>query len=427
MVKALIISNFKNISQVFKVMLITELLNQYRDLVTYVMKLSGCANINKSIRNNIIEIIFLFMVIPGRINFLQLGRFGRKSEQCYRQTFERDLDWMEFNLHISAHTFVKAKGGNRVGIAIDPSYISKAGKKTPHIGRFWSGCAGAVKHGLEVLGIGVVDADLHDCMMLRAVQTANEKGGDNDMTFFDWYAKVLTDYKTQLQRVTRNLVADSAFSKTTFVEKILAEGYQLISRLRNDAVLHYEWKGERTGKRGRPRTSGDRIDYDDLDKSKMERIDIDSVDEEAYTLIAYCKSLKRKIRLVIHILADGGHRLYFSTDTSMPGKDVIDLYRTRFQIEFNYRDAKQFTGLTHCQARDSRKLDFAYNASFAAVNVAKALRRDLDTSLSIGRLKSMMVNAYYLERILSRFGNSPNMTLNDKLVKELFGIAAEVA
>ena len=81
----------------------------------------------------------------------------------------------------------------------------------------------------------------------------------------------------------------------------------------------------------------------------------------------------------------------------------------------------------HCQARDSRKLDFAYNASFAAVNVAKALRRDLDTSLSIGRLKSMMVNAYYLERILSRFGNSPNMTLNDKLVKELFGIAAEVA
>ena len=155
-------------------MLITELLNQYRDLVKYMIKLSGCAKINKSIRNNEIEIIFLFMEISGRINFLQLGRFGRKSEQCYRQTFEReDMDWMEFNLHISANSFIKAHGGNRVGIAIDPSYISKAGKKTPHIGRFWSGCAGAVKHGLEILGIGVIDADLHDCMMLRAVQTAN--------------------------------------------------------------------------------------------------------------------------------------------------------------------------------------------------------------------------------------------------------------
>ena len=30
-------------------MLITELLNQYRDLVKYMMKLSGCAKINKSI------------------------------------------------------------------------------------------------------------------------------------------------------------------------------------------------------------------------------------------------------------------------------------------------------------------------------------------------------------------------------------------
>ena len=337
------------------------------------------------------------------------------------------MDWMEFNLHISANSFIKAHGGNRVGIAIDPSYISKAGKKTPHIGRFWSGCAGAVKHGLEILGIGVIDADLHDCMMLRAVQTANEKGGGSEMNLCDWYVKVLTDYKEKLQRATHNLVADAAFSNAPFVDKIIAQGYHLVSRLRNDAILHYEFTGERTGKRGRPRTIGDRIDYDNLDNSKLNSINMDPTDGEAYTLIAYCKSLKRKIRLVIHIIADGGHRIYFSTDTSMSGKDVIDLYRTRFQIEFNYRDAKQFTGLTHCQARSSNKLDFAYNASFAAVNVAIALRRDLGASLSIGRLKSMMVNAYYLERILLRFGHDPNMALNDKLVKELFGIAADVA
>ena len=123
---------------------IIELLNQYRSLVTYVMKAFGCANINKSIRNNIIEIIFLFMVIPGRINFLQLGRFGRRSEQCYRQTFWRGgMDWLEFNLHISAGAFFKAGGGNRVGIATAPSYISKSGKETAHVGRFWSGCSGA--------------------------------------------------------------------------------------------------------------------------------------------------------------------------------------------------------------------------------------------------------------------------------------------
>ena len=54
----------------------------------------------------------------------------------------------------------------RPAIAIDPSFVAKAGKKTDHIGRFWSGCASAVKHGLEILGIAVVDADIKDAMML---------------------------------------------------------------------------------------------------------------------------------------------------------------------------------------------------------------------------------------------------------------------
>lgn len=61
----------------------------------------------------------------------------------------------------------------RHAIAIEPSYVPKAGKKSAHIGRFGAGCASAVKHGLEVLGLGLVDVDIHDCIMLRAVQPLN--------------------------------------------------------------------------------------------------------------------------------------------------------------------------------------------------------------------------------------------------------------
>jgi hypothetical protein len=57
------------------------------------------------------------------------------------------------------------------GHTIDPCYLSKAGKKTPHIGRFWSLCAGAMKHRLEVMGLGLIDIDSHNCMMFRAHQT----------------------------------------------------------------------------------------------------------------------------------------------------------------------------------------------------------------------------------------------------------------
>ena len=48
--------------------------------------------------------------------------------------------------------------------------------------------------------------------------------------------------------------------------------------------------------------------------------------------------MKRKIRLVIWINKKGKHKLYFSTDINMSARDVIDYYRTRFQIEFDYRD-----------------------------------------------------------------------------------------
>ena len=55
----------------------------------------------------------------------------------------------------------------------------------------------------------------------------------------------------------------------------------------------------------------------------------------------------------------------------MEAKEIIDYYRTRFQIEFCYRDGKQFIGLTDCQSRDLNKLHFHFNASLTSVNLAK--------------------------------------------------------
>lgn len=85
-----------------------------------------------------------------------MGKYGRHGEQCYRQNFGRlrskSLNWLRFNVSLALRYF---GSDGRKAIAIDPSYISKAGKKTPHIGRFWSGCAGAVNHGLEIMGLGL--------------------------------------------------------------------------------------------------------------------------------------------------------------------------------------------------------------------------------------------------------------------------------
>ena len=294
------------------------------------------------------------------------------------------------------------------------------------MGAFWSGCAGAVKHGLEILGIGVIDVDLHECMMLKAVQTTLEKGEEKkEMSLYDWHAKVLEDDKVTLQRICKVLVADSAFSKRPFIDKVMKMGFHVVSRLRHDAALFYTWDGEPTGKPGRPRVKGDKIDVRNIDMSKVEMLELEETSGKAYALKAWCKSLHRVVSLVIHELSNGVRRLYFATDENMSGRDVVEYYTTRFHEEFCFRDAKQFLGLTDCQARDRRKLDFAFNSSFTALNVAKIMCKELGTS--IGRLKAQMVNAYYVQRIIDVFEKNPNTTLNKESINEIFSFDADTA
>lgn len=81
----------------------------------------------------------------------------------------------------------------------------------------------------------------------------------------------------------------------------------------------------------------------------MERIEVNK--GRAYTCVVNAKALKMNVRIVVWYDEQEGFRIYFSTDTSMSVKDIIEYYKSRFQIEFAFRDVKQFTGLTHCQSR----------------------------------------------------------------------------
>ena len=80
------------------------------------------------------------------------------------------------------------------------------------------------------------------------------------------------------------------------------------------------------------------------------------------------------IKLAIAIFYKNGkemaRKLFFSTDLSQTGDKIVAYYQSRFQIEFLYRDTKQHTGLTNCQARSKNKLDFHFDAALTAVNLA---------------------------------------------------------
>ena len=76
---------------------ISEALDQYTGICKEAIVASS-AKLGKSIEKVIIEVLLLYMVIPGKINFTQMGKYGRHGEQCYRQNFGRlcskSLNWL---------------------------------------------------------------------------------------------------------------------------------------------------------------------------------------------------------------------------------------------------------------------------------------------------------------------------------------------
>ena len=318
--------------------------------------------------------------------------------------------------------------GDRKAIAIDPSYLPKAGHKTPWIGYFWSGQAGSIKRGLEIMGIGLVDADDNDCIVLNAQQTPDTTTLEvRYKNLVEWYVAVIKSIKDKLQEITTNLVADAYFSKETFVSPMIKEGFNVISRFRNDAVLFYPTTKERTGKRGRPSVYDGKIDFKNLDLSKCEQHNVDK--GSLYSLKAYSKALKKTIKLVIWYTDEtkSRHQLYFSTNEDEKGNNVLDIYKTRFQLEFCFRDSKQHTGLTHCQSTSINKLAFSFNASLTSVNIAKVACKVLKTKFSITSCKAIIHNMFMLERFICVCGIEPDTQLIDKLFKELIVFAATAA
>ena len=395
-------------------------LDQYTDIITYAVK-NSAAKLTKSFEKILIEVIILYMIIPRKVNFTQMERYGSHDEQTYRNNFGKKksecIDWLKLNVSLAKRYF--GENGRRA-IAIDPSFISKSGKKTPHIGRFWSGCAQAVKHGLEIMGIGLIDIDANDCIMLRAHQSLTGKElGLRDKSMTDFYISVIKRYRRELLKLSTLIVADAYFSTSTFVNGIKKYGFSLVSRFRDNACLYYVYNGPRTGKRGRPKTKDGKIDMNKLDLTRMEKMEMKKAEGTAYTLIAYSKALKCKIRLVIWQMPNGKKKLFFSNDISLSGDEVLAYYRTRFQIEFCYRDAKGYTGLMHCQARNKWKLDFAFNASFASLNVAKVTMKEMGMQYSMSSFKALMTNTYIVRRIFKACGYNPNRTLISKIFKDL--------
>ena len=392
--------------------------NNYNSLI--IRTLNKISVFNKCRKDFFCEVVILLLSIKGRVNFLQLGRYGNFKEQRYRQQFEKPFPWLDFNTELAL-----SHGGSRFVIAFDPSYINKSGKKTPGVDWYWSGCAGQAKWGLEIGGLAAIDLDNHTAFHLEAVQTLIEDKQATSLT--DWYVNVIKERKETLRSISKYLVADAWFSKKPFVDQIIEMDMHLISRLRDDADLKYLYQGPPIGKRGRPRKYAGKIDTANIDTSYFELIE-QNQEATVYSAVVYSKALKRNIRLVhVTYTNDKGkltRKLYFSTDTQMDALEILDCYQSRFQIEFLYRDAKQSTGLNDSQARSENKLNFHFNAALTAINIAKVEHwlsqpKEARKPFSMTDIKTMNHNRLLLQRFIDVFGVNAYSAKNRNHVNEL--------
>ncbi|MCO5259559.1 MAG: transposase [Crocinitomicaceae bacterium] len=141
---------------------------------------------------------------------------------------------------------------------------------------------------------------------------------------------------------------------------------------------------------------------------------------------AYSKSLKTIINLVIVYTKNSkgkwSHKIYFSTDLEQEWNEILEMYRLRFQIEFLYRDAKQYAGLNHCEARSRKKLDFHWNMSLTTINLAKIIHwipkknenPKEEIVFSMNDIKTQYYNQLLLERFISMFGINPELPKNKR-------------
>lgn len=396
-------------------------INEYQNckhFIISVLKSNKFISLKKTHKQFILNVFIGFLSIKGRINFMQLSRFSNYCEQYFRVNFEKKFDFQAFNFSL-----ISEQGIQESVVAFDPSYIPKSGKNTFGLGRYWSGCAQKVKWGLDICGFAAVDVIRNTAFHLNAIQT---NPMENE-PLLDYYCRIIKDNYMYFKELSNYMVADAFFSKKKVVDTILSTGMHFISRLRDDAVLYYLYQGETSGKQGRPKTYDGKVDPKKLNMNYFKEIFTGNPDLKIYSTILYCRAFKCNVNVAVaEFYKDGkfvARKLYFSTDLKMDGAKIVTYYRSRFQIEFLYRDAKQHCGLTHCQARSENKLNFHFNAALTAVNLAKCEwlndPHSNKTTFSMSDYKTMYSNKLLLETFFRKLGKSPNTIKNQQIINQL--------
>lgn len=363
--------------------------------------------------------------LRGRLTFTNMARYSPLHEHTFRRNFQRAFDWVEFNLAVLS--MAPLETGHLIG-AFDCTFIPKSGKKTYGLGRFFSSSTSKVERGLEVSVLALIETQSRQRFTLDATQTPPGLA-DEDTAYsrIDFYMEQFADCASALPQV-KYFVADGYYAKEKVFKALTEAGRELVTRLRSDANLRYRYDGPRKSGPGAPKRYDGKVRFDDLGRFHYGGTLEDKPHVALYTERLNSPHFKRDFRVVVLLdTRDGSYVVLASTDCEQAPREVVGFYRLRFQIELIFRDAKQFAGLCHCQARSQEKLDFHFNMSLAAVNVARLEMLLYHEGLSLVSYVRRAYNRWLVTQLLSQLGLMRRFGLNHPQVERVIRMGSIAA
>jgi len=415
------------------------------------------------------QVIFGMLVISGRITMLGLSRWTEKggSYRTIQRWYQSELLWVSIQWMFFHKRFLKS--GDEYIAAGDEVVVSKAGKKTYGLDRFFSGLQQQVIAGLSFFTFSLVSIEEEHSYPLQATQmvkSAEEKAANKAKTEAkkvkktvekkkpgrpkgsknkDKQAVVLNPELLRIQKALKSfletvgtiislkyVVLDGHFGNYPSAFMVRQENLDLISKLRSDAALYPAFEDEYSGI-GRPAKYGEKINVRKLDAKYLKETSIeDDLRTDIYQGQFYNKEFAFALNVVILVKTNletntQAHVILFSTDLEQTYDKIIKFYSLRFQIEFNFRDAKQFWGLEDFMNVKDTAVTNAANLSFFMVNFSYALLQPLrkqNPDYSVLDLKSHYRGYRYASETINMLPQKPDAILLADIFQQIARMGA---
>ena len=362
------------------------------------------------------------LALRGRVTGRNLNRYCEYSERTIARQFRAAFAWPDFHQRVITAALDPCA---ELISAQDASFIPKSGKQTFGLGHFFNGSANRTERGLEISALAVVDVSRRCAFTLAVAQTPPSTGKATsapakDETRMDFYKQQLRDQRQRLPQTVTYHCVDGYFAKRKYLDEVVALNLHPITKLRHDANCLFLYTGLHPKRRGPRRKYDGKVTLQDLRRFVALGALAEKPHIYLYTTLVWHVSFKRKLRVVVLVnrknAATPRSIVLASTDLALDGRKLVEYYAARFQIEFLFRDSKQFTGLSDCQARAETVLDFHFNATLATLNLARAedLRLQPGPSLQVFSMASWQ-QRHFNDRLLDVF--IANLALDPNWVK----------